>query len=96
MVRRRQKKKKKKKPSPQRRHRERKRERESHLREKECFYNCVGDLWCGIATKFMTFHFFYCYIQVSARCVWMKIIIFFFLLFVEIIVKIFIIKILNV
>ena len=76
VVRRRQKKKKKKKPSPQRG--ERKRERERVTCVKKNASTIVRETWWwGIATKFMTFHFFYCYIQVSARCVWMKIIIFF-------------------
>ena len=58
VVRRRQKKKKKKKPSPQRRHRERKRERERHLCEKECFYNCAGDLVVWHSNKVYDFSFF--------------------------------------
>ena len=46
-----------------------------------------GTWWCGTSTKFLTFQFFYCYIQLSPRCARMKIRKF-FLLFVEIIVKI--------
>ena len=66
VVRRRQKKKKKKKPSPQRRERER--ERESCVK-KNASTIVRETWWCGIATKFTTFHFFYCCIQVSVRCV---------------------------
>ena len=54
VVRRRQKKKKKKKPSPQRRERERERE----LCEKECFYNCAGDLVVWHSNKVYDFSFF--------------------------------------
>ena len=53
-LRRRQKKKKKKKPSPQRRERERERE----LCEKECFYNCAGDLVVWHSNKVYDFSFF--------------------------------------
>ena len=60
MVRRRQKKKKKKKPSPQRGERKRERERERVTCVKKNASTIVRETWWwGIATKFMTFHFFY-------------------------------------
>ena len=64
MVRRRQKKKKKKKPSPQ--WGERERERVTCVK-KNASTIVRETWWCGIATKFMTFHFFYCCIQVNTR-----------------------------
>ena len=65
---------------------ERERERVTYMRQ-NVSTTVWGTWWCGTSTKFLTFQFFYCYIQLSPKCARMKIRKF-FLLFVEIIVKI--------
>ena len=76
-------------PSLQRGERERERDTHTHTCMRKIVSAIVWETWwCSISTKFLTFQFFYYCVQVSARCVEMKIIIFFPLLFVEVIVKI--------
>ena len=51
------------------------------------FLQLCGGLGGSTSIKIFTFQFFYCCVQISLRCVGMKIRFFFPLLFVEVIVK---------
>ena len=51
---------------------ERARERVNYVRQ-NVSATMWGTWWCGTSTKFLTFQSFYCCVQVSPRCVGIKI-----------------------